>query len=191
MCLDNEGAVLPIQCGCACRGEAGFAHVACMIKAAQIHKSVQLVGVGGEGGGDGGDGGDGAEHGPQRTVALWNSAWHECRTCKQAFTGEMRLGLARAGLAMFSDRGASDPDLPPQIAALFRICATGNLAQALRIAGRCRAAEQLYREAHSTCVRLLGPGHPQTYLVIAGLASVLNKLGDCARAQALCAAVKR
>jgi hypothetical protein len=57
----------PIQSGCACRDEAGFVHIECMVQVA-----VSQVGHRG------------------------NIAWSECHTCKQKFTGAMRTGLAEA-----------------------------------------------------------------------------------------------
>ena len=66
ICLEGGDEPLPVQCGCACRGAAGLAHVACMAQAA-AHR-----GVG------------------------WNTAWEGCRTCGQRYTGGMRTGLARS-----------------------------------------------------------------------------------------------
>ena len=66
ICLDNDGHMLPIQCGCGCRDEAGCAHVAC--KAAH------------------------AEH--QGTGC--HKGWFTCPTCKQDYTGAMQLGLAES-----------------------------------------------------------------------------------------------
>ena len=57
----------PIQSGCACRDEAGFVHIECM-----VHSAVSQTGHRG------------------------NIAWWECHTCKQSFTGAMRTGLAEA-----------------------------------------------------------------------------------------------
>ena len=65
ICLDSEPP--PIQSGCACRGDAGLAHVACLIKGAVKQQ---------------------AQRG--------NKLWWECQTCKQAFTGPMRTRLAEA-----------------------------------------------------------------------------------------------
>ena len=64
----------PIQSGCACRDEAGFVHIECMVQVA-----VSQVGHRG------------------------NIAWWECHTCKQKFTGAMRTGLAEAWWARVRD----------------------------------------------------------------------------------------
>ena len=65
ICLEGGEDPLPLQCGCACRGDAGLAHVACKAAVA-AHR------------------GDG-----------WNKAWATCQTCGQSYTGGMQLGLAR------------------------------------------------------------------------------------------------
>jgi hypothetical protein len=62
-----ESQPTPIQSGCACRDEAGFVHIECMVQVA-----VSQVGHRGN-------------------IARW-----ECHTCKQKFTGAMRTGLAEA-----------------------------------------------------------------------------------------------
>jgi hypothetical protein len=64
----------PIQSGCACRGEAGFVHIECMVQVA-----VSQVGHRG------------------------NTAWWGSHTCKQHFTGAMRTGLAEAWWARVRD----------------------------------------------------------------------------------------
>ena len=56
ICLEGGDEPLPVQCGCACRGDAGLAHVACRATVA-AHK-----GVG------------------------WNRAWWVCPTCGQHYT---------------------------------------------------------------------------------------------------------
>ena len=66
ICLDNDGPPLPIQGGCGCRAEAGCAHVACRVQAAEHQK------IG------------------------YHAGWYTCTTCKQGFTGAMELGLAEA-----------------------------------------------------------------------------------------------
>ena len=61
-----EASPPPIQSGCACRGPAGLAHPGCCVKAAQA-----LV--------------------ERKDSSRW---WFTCQTCKQVFTGAMRIGLA-------------------------------------------------------------------------------------------------
>ena len=65
ICLDTSPP--PIQSGCACRGDSGFAHIGCLVLAAEAY----------------------SQNGR-------NAAWSACRTCKQSFTGAMQFGLAEA-----------------------------------------------------------------------------------------------
>ena len=62
ICLDTDDGV--IQRGCACRGSAGGAHVACMIEAA-AHAEVQTL----------------------------CASWHECSLCHKSYTGRMQKEL--------------------------------------------------------------------------------------------------
>ena len=66
ICLDNDPS--PIQSGCACRGDAGLAHVECRAEAA-AHRLKN---------------------------SKTPDGWWECATCGQDFTGAMQLGLAEA-----------------------------------------------------------------------------------------------
>ena len=63
ICLDSDPP--PIQRGCACRGEAGLAHIDCMVKYAKA------------------------------TEDRDSGVWLGCGTCKQAFTGKMKQALGR------------------------------------------------------------------------------------------------
>ena len=78
ICLDGGGDTRPIQCGCACRGAAGLAHVGCKARVA-AHVS-----------------------------AGWNDAWAECLTCGQFYTGGMQLGLARELVRQMERRAPAD-----------------------------------------------------------------------------------
>jgi hypothetical protein len=64
ICLDKDPT--PIQSGCACRGDAGLAHVECRVEAA-AHRVKNMKSMDG---------------------------WWECGTCKEQFTGAMQVGLA-------------------------------------------------------------------------------------------------
>ena len=65
ICLDTSPP--PIQSGCACRGDSGLAHIACLVRAAASQQAQR--------------GSDG---------------WRKCQTCKQDYTGAMQTGLAEA-----------------------------------------------------------------------------------------------
>lgn len=65
ICLQSDPP--PIRSSCACRGDSGFAHVACLVESAIA----------------------------QREQRGWRS-WTTCQTCLHEFTGEMSLALAEA-----------------------------------------------------------------------------------------------
>ena len=65
ICLDGGDDPVPIQRGCACRGDAGLAHVACLAEVAARKADGQHKG------------------------------WNQCPTCGQDYTGAMYLGLQR------------------------------------------------------------------------------------------------
>ena len=78
ICLDGRDEPLPVQRGCACRGAAGLAHVACQAQAAACKG------------------------------AGWDPAWARCPTCGQAYTGGMQLGLAHEVVRRLEKRGPED-----------------------------------------------------------------------------------
>ena len=78
VCLEGGDEPLPIQCGCACRGDAGLAHIACRANVAG-HKSRGC-----------------------------NLAWEFCPTCDQRYTGRMRMGLAREIVRRMEGRAPQD-----------------------------------------------------------------------------------
>ena len=79
VCL--EASPPPIQMGCACRGDAGLAHIGCLIHAAASR----------------------AAHGS-------NAGWWQCSTCKQDFTGAMQIGLAEERWLRVRDQPAESKD---------------------------------------------------------------------------------
>ena len=79
VCL--EASPPPIQMGCACRGDAGLAHIGCLIQAAASR----------------------AAHGSSK-------GWWECPTCKQQFTGAMQHGLAEGRWLLVRDQPAESKD---------------------------------------------------------------------------------
>ena len=73
ICLDSDP--LPVQLGCACRSDAGLAHVNCIIETAiaqQAHRGREV--------------------------------WWTCQTCRQNFTGGMQVGLAKAWWSLACDQ---------------------------------------------------------------------------------------
>ena len=146
ICLDNDGHPLPIQCGCGCRDEAGCAHVAC--KAAYA-----------------------AHQGPG-----YHQGWYECPTCKQKYTGAMKLGLAETLCARLKGRPAEDDD---------RLGAQNTLAVAYFQAGRFAEADALFRGLLATRRRVDGPNHVETLAVAGNLGSVLLEQGKDSAAEAV------
>ncbi len=65
ICLDTSPP--PIQSGCACRGDSGLAHIACLVRAAASQQ---------------------AQRG--------SDVWRQCQTCNQDYTGATQTGLAEA-----------------------------------------------------------------------------------------------
>jgi hypothetical protein len=150
ICLDNDP--LPIQSGCACRGDAGLAHVECRAMAA-AHR------VANSKSGDG---------------------WSTCGTCGQDFTGAMQLGLAEAWTAWWSTaRRLPEEDV-------HRLDAANNLARALDNQGKHAEAETIYRDVLAVMRRVLGPEHPDTFVIANNLANALSDQGKHTEALTMC-----
>jgi hypothetical protein len=185
ICLDTSPP--PIQSGCACRGDSGLAHIACLARAAASQQAQR--------------GGDG---------------WRKCQTCKQAYTGAMQTGLAEAwqsrvaGQAAESDErlGAegnlalsllhqgkgveAEPMLRRQHEVRMRVhgaehpntlTVAGNLAASLSQQGKHVDAERIQREVHAVEKRLLGAEHPNTLTSAGNLAKSLSYQGKHADAE--------
>ena len=74
ICLDTSPP--PIQSGCACRGDSGLAHIACLVQAAASQQ---------------------AQRG--------NGVWRECQTCKHYYTGAMRAAKFESGSPLYAASG--------------------------------------------------------------------------------------
>jgi hypothetical protein len=79
ICLDTSP--LPIQSGCACRGDSGLAHIACLVQAAATQQARRGNGI-----------------------------WQECQTCKQRYTGAMQTGLADAWRSRVAGQAAESTE---------------------------------------------------------------------------------
>ena len=79
ICLDTSPP--PIQSGCACRGDSGLAHIACLVRAAASQQAQRGSGV-----------------------------WRECQTCKQGYTGTMQTGLAEAWRSRVAGQAAESAE---------------------------------------------------------------------------------
>jgi hypothetical protein len=188
ICLDGDPR--PIQSGCACRGDAGLAHVECRAEDAahRMKNRGQFEG------------------------------WWECGTCGQCFTGVMRLGLACAWRSTahrlpeedkqrlraagnlanaFAQQGnyAEAETLYRQGLAVRRrvlgpehpgtLTTAGNLANALNNQGKHAEAEAIQREVLVVQRRVLGPEHPDTLRTAGNLANALNSQDKHAEAESM------
>jgi hypothetical protein len=79
ICLDTSPP--PIQSGCACRGDSGLAHIACLVQAATSQQ---------------------AQRG--------NGVWRQCQTCKQDYTGATQTGLAVAWRSQVAGHAAESAE---------------------------------------------------------------------------------
>ena len=102
--------------------------------------------------------------------------WSDCPTCKQQFTGAVRMELARARWDLYRSRPEADAE---------RLYALSNLAAALSISGDNAAARPLFEEEVAVERRTRGNDDPYTLDAIGRLGGLLSKLGDDAGAQPL------
>jgi hypothetical protein len=79
ICLETSPP--PIQSGCACRGDSGLAHIACIVRAATSQQAQRGSGV-----------------------------WQQCQTCKQYYTGAMQTGLAEAWRSRVAGESAENTE---------------------------------------------------------------------------------
>jgi len=191
VCLDGGAGLAR---GCACRGAAGFAHVGCLARSAEV------------------DIGDGLDH------------WHTCRNCRQPYHGAVQLALGRAcwrrhASAPPDDRrraaalnvlgnaltrnGRHAEALPAREAALelclahhgdsadAALCARSSLANSLHGCGRADEACALRRSVYGTRARADGGKGPSRPTLAAALdyAISLSELGAFREAQRLLRAV--
>jgi tetratricopeptide (TPR) repeat protein len=188
ICLENDPR--PIQMGCACRGDAGLAHVKCRAEAA-AHTS---------------------------TRGKIYDGWWQCGTCGQNFTGPMQLGVAEEWWKRTKrlpeedqDRLVATSNLANALIArgrhaeaetlLRKSCAdhrrifgddnantqsvVSNLALALDGQGRHAEAHAIYGEVLASRQRTLGHEHPATLVMAMNMASAIFNQGKFAEAEKL------
>jgi tetratricopeptide (TPR) repeat protein len=192
ICLDTSPP--PIQSGCACRGDAGLAHIECLAQVAASKQS-QL---------------DGIEN--------RNEVWSECQTCKQTFTGAMRMGLAEAWrsqvvrlAAGIGERLDMEGNLASSLLdngkyaeaeavlrklhdlslrvgganSLSALKAAGDLASSLVYQGKYADGERMQREVLEANIRMFGAEHPDTLMMVGNLAMTLIAQDKLAEAQTI------
>ncbi len=174
----NEGLVR----GCACRGGAGFAHVSCLARQAQVAV--------------------------ERDAQIGWPRWMTCRQCEQKYHGVVACALGWAcwktyvgrpetdeirGCAMnVLGRGLHEAEhdedaLSVQEALLFMLRRLGvpeetilatqsNLATTYSSLGRKEEASQMYREVYHGTLGLLGEEHAHTLLTANNYANCLFEL---------------
>lgn len=109
---------VPIQRGCACRGDSGLSHVLCTVRYAESQE---------------------AHHGV--------NTWKTCRTCKQPFTGAMRRELAETLVDRYYGRRLLRlaPPEDENVDESGRLDAELNLAESLMADGKCAEAVRIMR----------------------------------------------
>jgi tetratricopeptide (TPR) repeat protein len=128
----------PLQSGCACRSYAGLAHASCRAQAAIATSDATL------------------------------KNWHECSTCKQAFSGEMQRLLSSALSARVQALPEDDET---------RIYATELEVEVQLEDGQHAAAEVSLRRLHELRRKALGDEHETTLCAAAALSLALALQG--------------
>jgi tetratricopeptide (TPR) repeat protein len=188
ICLDTSPP--PIQSGCACRGDSGLAHIACLVQAATSQQPQQGIDV-----------------------------WRRCQTCTQYYTGAMQMGLAEAWRSRVAGQAAenterllaegnlatslvqqgkdaeAEPMFRRQHEVMMRmhgaehpdtLTSAGNLAMSLLNQGKHAEAERIQREVYAVQKRVLGAEHPSTLRSANNIATSLSdqrKFADAERIQ--------
>jgi hypothetical protein len=178
ICLDNDPR--PIQSGCACRGDAGLAHVECRALSA-AHPM---------------------------TSSKSADGWWKCATCKQEFTGAMQLGLAEAWWSMAQHLPEEHDDRLEAATVLGRtlfvqgkyvkaetmfrdvltllqrfqgpehpitLSLANDVAVAMKTQGKHAEAEAMFREVLAVQRRVIGPDNRNTLLTVSNLAASLSQ----------------
>jgi tetratricopeptide (TPR) repeat protein len=156
ICLNEEPP--PIQSGCACRGDAGLAHVECRAEDAAFFMA--------RGGGL-----------AKAAGAKKFNGWHMYSTCKHSFTGAMSVGLAEAWWS-------SAQHLPEED--MQRLAAAIGMAGAFYDQGNYIEAETVYREVLEVQQRVQGPEHPRTLQTTWRLSGTVQRQGRYAEAETMC-----
>jgi tetratricopeptide (TPR) repeat protein len=185
ICLDTSPP--PIQSGCACRGDSGLAHIACLVQAAASQQARRGNGV-----------------------------WRQCQTCKQDYTGAMQTGLAEAWRSRVTRQAAENTErleaesnlavsllhqgraveAEPMLRKLHEVemrmygaehpntlASAGNLAMSLSRQGKHADAERIQREVLGVRKRVLGAEDPETLTSANNLAMSLSRQGKHAEAE--------
>jgi hypothetical protein len=188
ICLGDDPS--PIQSGCACRGDAGLAHVECRAEDA-AHRMANSKHIDG---------------------------WWKCRTCGQKFTGAMQLGLAETwwssvqrlpneddgrsaaannlGISLNAQckYGEAETMYRETLAVQQRVLGSehpdtlfmaNNVGISLNAQGKYDKAETIYRETLAVQQRVLRSEHPDTLNTSSNLANALKLQGKYGEAETM------
>jgi tetratricopeptide (TPR) repeat protein len=187
-CIICLGTSLPpILSGCACRGDSGLAHIACLVRAAASQQ---------------------AQRG--------SDVWRQCQTCKQLYTGATQTGLAEAWRSRVAGQAAENierleaecnlavsllhqgkaAEAEPMLRRLHEVMmrvhgaehphtlsVASNLAWSLSDQGKYDDAERIEHEVLEARKRVLGAEHPSTLRSASNLALSLSDQGKHADAE--------
>jgi tetratricopeptide (TPR) repeat protein len=148
ICMEGEGrsrSAKLLCTGCGCCGGAGLGHLACLAKYACTRNDDATGG--------------------------WR--WSHCPTCKQVYTGEAKLGLARAHWELVRARPVEDQEW---------LQAGRQLAGALRDEGDFEAALPLYEQGLAVQRRTSGDEDNKTLATMNNLALLHRAMGNPALA---------
>jgi tetratricopeptide (TPR) repeat protein len=185
ICLDTSPP--PIQSGCACRGDSGLAHIACLVRAAASQQAPR-----------------------------GNGGWQQCQTCNQRYTGAMQTGLAEAWRSRVAGQAAENTErleaeynlansllhqgkaveAEPMLRTLHEVMmrvhgaehpntlsVAAHLARSLSRQRKHADAERIDREVLAAEKRLLGAEHPSTLISASNLAASFSEQGKYADAE--------
>ena len=164
---DNERVSAPkgkLMRGCACldsqKRPSGFGHLSCFVEEAENQKHWD-------------------------SSKLTANRWTTCATCRHPFTGQLKLGLARArwkACAPKKTSGAQELQeelkAESEIVQRARLNAGMHLANALQENELLGGAVAMYRKVLKLSTALLGDEHPKSLVCVNHLAMGLMEMGD-------------
>ena len=191
ICMDGAAAEGLVR-GCACRGGAGYAHLSCLARGAQVAVERSADGLGFE-------------------------RWHTCGLCEQRYHGVVSCALGWACWKTYVGRHEADETLgmamtvlgtglhyagqdedalsvkEAELSMLRRVGASeynilvvqSNLAITYENLGRLDEALRLTRDVYTGFLKLFGEEHQQTLLAANNYASSLNRLERFGEAKSL------
>lgn len=172
ICLSGGELGHPLVRSCACRGMAGYAHVACLAaqaRSARTFEAWQACGV------------CKSAYQGSTALALATAAWAEYVCLEEHEDKRLSAQVEVAGQLLAA---RNFEEARPKLEACLQTCArvgddaralvvTANLATAYHFEGRVEDALQLERAVFREQHRLRGPTHPETLFAASNLAGLL------------------